>query len=422
MHTDTTEGTGPTPKGGFGRRVARILARGVLPLVVAAGGVAGAIQIYRTAPEAHRVKPASVATLVEVKAAQRSDERVIVRAMGTVVAARTVTLQPRVSGEIIELNDAFMPGGLLNTGDPILRIDPRDYELALEQSDSLVADARYGVKMELGHQEIAKREWSLLGAERDASELDRELALRKPHLEKANAALTAALAARKKAELDLQYTTIRAPFNSIVTTKGVDLGARVSTQTQLATLIGTDEYWVQVSIPVDRLKWIALPRGETEVGAGVRIHQSIGDAAHAEWAGRVVRLLGDLEPVGRMARLLVEVEDPLGLQSPDQPRPPLLIGSYVNVEIEGAALHDVTVIPRNALRDADRVWLVGEDNRLVVHQVEVVWRNRDQVFVRGIGEGAPLIVSALATPVEGMTLRVESAEDAPATTELEAEG
>jgi len=413
----------PSKTRGFVRALVRGVFKYFLPLVVIAGGSIGAVHLVRTGPKAKQRIPEKSATLVKVQQANHSDELVKIYAMGTVVAAQEVVLQPRVSGQIIKINPVFIPGGFFKADEMIFQIDPRDYELALEQSRSQVARARYEIKMEQGHQDIAKREWELLGV-KDASELDRELALRKPHLEMANASLAAALAAEQKAKLDLQRTTIRAPFNGIITSKNVDLGAQVTPQTPLATIVGTDEYWVQVSVPVDQLKWITFPNPDNQQGSLVHIYQQNGAEVTNTRTGRVLRLMGDLEPQGRMARVLVTVRDPLDLQKPDnEKRVPLLIGSYVNTVIEGAKLQNVISVPRSVLRDGKNIWIMNANNELDIRQVDIAWKGRNTVFIRdGIQNGEQLVVSDLPAPVVGMRLRTESSDNQQLTDDRVADG
>jgi len=346
--------------------------------------------------------------LVRVEMVQQANERAIVRAMGTVVPALEMVLKSRVPGEIIATHPEFIEGGFLKKGTKILQIDPQDYELAVEQKRSQVVNAQYALKMELGHQEVAQREWELLKGDKPAKDLDLELALRKPHLEKARAELVAAEADLKQAKLDLARTAIRAPFNAIVRNKHVELGSQVSTQDVLAELVGADEYRIQVSIPVDRLKWITIPTEMGESGSAVRIIYGTGSAPTFQRMGKVIKLLGDLDAEGRMARVLVSVKDPLDRQGNETKRPPLLIGDYVRVEIEGHELKDVFKIPRTALRDNSKIWVEKGEGVLHIRQVEVVWRDPQYIFLRdGLKEGERLIVSDLATPVEGMAVIVE---------------
>jgi RND family efflux transporter MFP subunit len=259
----------------------------------------------------------------------------------------------------------------------------------------------------MGRQDVAKREWELLNKGVPHNPLDSELALRKPHLEKAQADLEAARAALQRAELDLARTVVRAPFNCMVRTKNVDLGSRASSQDQLADLVGTDQYLVRASVPVDRLKWIVIPSGGKDQGSKTRIFY--GNASGSERKGTVVRLLGDLEEEGRMARILIAVDDPLDLDSPDQTRPPLLIGEYVRLEIEGPELNDVVVLPRAALRDGTYVWVIGDGDTLDIRSVDIAWRGEEAVLVRNeLRDGERIIMTGLSAPVQGMKVMVNT--------------
>jgi RND family efflux transporter MFP subunit len=312
-----------------------------------------------------------------------------------------------VGGEIIDLNPEFIPGGLLQEKTQMLQIDPKDYQLALQQKQRGLSDAEYAYKLELGRQDVARREWNLLYGENIGGQVESELALRKPHLEKAQADIEAAKAEIELAKINLARTTVTSPFNALVLNKYVDLGSQVSPQEKLADLVGTDEYWVQVSVPVEHLKWLKIPNDKNDEGAQTTILYRESSRRQ----GKIIRLLADLSKEGRMARLLVEIEDPLDLQVKDSRRPPLLIGEYVRVLIDGADLHDVYRIPRFALRNDNQVWFVDKDKKLVIKPVNTLWREEEYVYVRdGLQPDDLLIISPLAAPIDGMDLRIEGAE------------
>jgi RND family efflux transporter MFP subunit len=375
----------------------------ILPFIIVSIGIAGAVLFNKTAPKARKRPPAKMSSVVRVKKVHPSTHKLLISAMGTVIPARQIKLKSRVSGEVIETDPEFVVGGLLPKGTKALQIDPEDYKLALARKQSQVADASFELKIELGRQDVAKREWELLNNGGPSNNKDIALALRKPHLNKAKADLNAAKAELKQAGLNLSRTTIRAPFNAIVRTKNIELGSQVSPQDQLAELVETDEYWIMVSIPVDRLKWISLPKDISDTGAKVRIKYRKGNTRE----GYVVRLLGDLETKGRMARVIVSVIDPLDLKNPSKKRAPLLIGEYVHLEIEGQELNNVTRIPRTALRENNHIWVAGNDKKLRIKTVEVVWKDTKTVFLRnGLQPDDRLIVSDLSAPVNGMPLKI----------------
>lgn len=379
-----------------------------LCILIVSVGLLTATYFNKTAPKARKRPPAQTVHNVEVMPLYPATHQVIVTAMGVVVPSREIKLKTRVSGEIVSIHSEFQLGGFIKKGAVVLKIDPSDYRLAVARKKSEVISGQGALELEMGHQDVAKREWDLLNKGRPIQKEKSALALRKPHLAKAKAVLAAAEADLKQAKLHLDRTVVKAPFNGLVRTKNVELGSQVSSQEQLAELIGTDEYWVQAALPVDQLKWIRIPRSPGNTGDPVRIVYQNG----FERKGTVLRLLGDLAPEGRMARVLISIPDPLNIGSDSGQKPPLLIGEYVRIEIQGKSLSNIYRVPRNALRDNTHLWLLNGTNRLDVRAVETVWRSRDSVFIRdGLKHGEQLIVSGLSKPVPGMALKVQSQND-----------
>ena len=394
----------------------KIVVQALAALFILAVGLAAARWLISNPPRAERKQTEPSLPLVRVMEAEPVSYRVDVSAMGTVVASREVALYPEVTGRIIEQSPRLVPGGLFREGETILRIDARDYRIAVKQQEAALENARLELKLEKGRKVIAEREWKLLADEIPATAENRALALREPQQKSAAVSLEAAEAALELAELNLERTAIRAPFNAIVQEELVDVGLRVSPQTRLATLIGTDSFWVQVSVPVDRLRWIVFPRDGEPSPLDVRITQELGPDDRIELKGRLLRLLGDLDPAGRMARVLVSVEDPLGLKDgPGQERPGLMLGAYVRVEIQGKRLRDVFVLPRTAVREGARVWILDPEDRLRFRDVKILWRTEDEVVIsQGLTKGERVVLTRLASPVPGMSLQVrkEPAENA----------
>jgi RND family efflux transporter MFP subunit len=392
----------PNPPGG--RRRKAVVALMSLAVIAAAVGIA--VVLVYTRPKAGKRHPhAKMNPLVSVINVRPETHTVTVRVMGTVVPAKELTLKTRVAGEIVRMHPEFAEGGLLQKGEEILRIDDLDYRLVVAQRQSAVADARYALKLEMGRQEIAQREWQLLNGDTPAAAGDAELALRKPHLEKAQSDLIAAEAELEAARLQLARTKIAAPFNAIVRTISVQQGAQVTPQESIATLVNTDTYWVQASIPMDQLQWIDIPGRKASKGSDVVVHYQKG----ATRTGRVIKLLSDLEKQGRMARLVIRIADPLSLVSPGTQAPAMLIGEYVQADIRGRPVAEAYRIPREALREESRVWIVGKENSLEIRKVHVAWRDTQSVIIKqGLQPGERVVVSDLAAPVKGMAVDIDT--------------
>lgn len=404
--------TDNTPAKQFSTSLRKTIIRIILPVIVVTLGAYCASLVFKSGPEAKRRKPVRQATWVQVLTAQRTSPQVNIQAMGTVMPARQVALHSQVSGRVMELTPEFVIGGHFEAEEMMLKTDPREYQLTIVQRQSDVTRARYELKLEIGRQDIAKREMELFQSGKSASKTDRALALRKPHLANARASLKAAKAALAKARLDLERTEIKAPFNALIQEKQIDLGANISPQTPLATLVGTDQYYVEASVPANHLQQIKIPSDSQTIGARVTIKPDA--KAKSAYQGRVIRLRADLEREGRMARILIAIQDPLRLQMPVPPdKPPLLLGAFVNLEIEGPHLKELFAIPVTALRDGKRLWIMDTDNILEIRDTEIVWRERETVYVKnGLHEGENLIVSAIAAPVAGMPLRLKKIKGA----------
>jgi RND family efflux transporter MFP subunit len=369
--------------------------KSLLPAVLISIAVLIATVLVKTKPKAEKKMPPKRAELVNTQPLESGDETVVLQVTGTVTPSKKIRVRARVTGEVVQIADGFIDGGLLAENEAILKIDPVDFELALVQSASALEKARFDYKIELGRQDVAKREWELLKPEGEVSELEMELALRIPHLKASKAALQAAEANLKKAELNLARTEIKTPFNAVVLSRNVNLGSQAAQQDVLAELAGTDEYWITVSIPVDRIEWLTIPGSKARIYSG---NKSVRE-------GRVIKLLGDLEEKGRMARVLINVDDPLSLKPENAEKKPLLLGEYVRVEIDGRELDDVYSIPREALRENGQIWIATTNETLDIRTVDVLWRDASRVLIRdGLSNQDLLIVSDLTAPIHGMNV------------------
>lgn len=425
--------------------------RGVAMLLVIGAAVGISAYWMTNRPKAKRRPPNSEAVRVRVREVTAETEKVVVKVMGTVVPATEIQLASRVGGEIIEVSPGFVPGGRFKAGDVVVRVDPKDYELAVQQqeatllqrtaeteqraaevaqreSDIVRADAALAIEM--GQQSVAKRELEMLGQTVEPE--DNALVLREPQLKSAQAdciaakaakrttdgavkaaeaALSAAKVALEDARLDLARTTVRTPFNALVKQQQVDVGSQVSVGSTLASLVGTDRYWVQVLVPLSQLKWIRVPGTNSETSSPVRVYHEAAWGKDVFRTGTVERLMADLEPQGRMARLLVAVDDPLGLKTDLEKRFPLVLDAYVRVEIEGRELPNIVRIGRTELRDGNRAWVMNKDNKLEIRDVTVAWSGPDHVCVsQGLNPGDKLVVSDLGAAKSDMDLRTGDAK------------
>jgi len=363
-------------KGFFFSKLTKIL----VPLMLIAAGGAAWAYFKATAPMIERTQPQRQSAVVQVQPAERSDARIVIAAMGTVVPFREVTLKARVSGEIRSVASQFVPGGRIAKGVELLSLDPSDHQVEVQKARSALEDARAALAIEQGSQAIAREELRLLSESSAEVISGTDLALRKPQLQQARAAVSSAEADLRQTLLDLDRTVVRVPFNALIVERDVNVGAYVGAQDSLTTIAGTDEFWVEAVVPLDQLSYIDLNHAG---GCPAVIRSQTGNG---RWQGKVVRIAGKLNETSRMATVIVAISDPLGLQS-DLAVPRLIIDDYVFVEITGRSLPGVIELPRSVLQDGDTVWIC-DNNALDIRSVTSAWKSADKVYIQsGLAPG-----------------------------------
>jgi RND family efflux transporter MFP subunit len=382
----------------------------LLGVLILAVGVAISVWMFRTRPRSQQVERPRMAPLVDVvDLLPAKSVRVVVEALGTVVAADEALMQAEVSGRIDWVNDDLVEGGVVTNGEELVRIDRRDYELSVRQRQSDVDAAAGALRIEQGRQDIAAREWALLKGGADASELDEDLALRRPQMRTAEAMLRAAEAALRMAQIELERATLRAPFDAVIAEAPADIGDQATPGALLARLVGTSTFRVKVSLRSDQLAWLAVGAASGREGSVARVVTAGGVIRE----GRLRSLMPELESNGRMAQVLIDVVDPLARESGGDARQ-LLLGDFVTVQIDGRMSEPVVRVPRTALRDGSSLWLLDGSGRLRIVKADVVWDTADEVFLgNAFDPGTRLVLSGIGAPVEGMELAVER-EAAPA--------
>ena len=400
----------------------------VLPVLILALGF-GAFQLLASMQEPpQRVSRSYAGPLVEAIAAPLQQVQVVVEGQGTVRPDAQIDLVPQVSGIVVWKDSDFKPGGTFAKGALLFRIDPRDYELAVQQAAVQVAQAHYQLDLAREEAAIAEQEWEKLHA---ADQAPTDLVLRKPQLRAAEASLQGAEARLAEAQLHLDRTKVYAPFVGRVRTARVDVGQHLNVGQAIAQLYSIEKAEIVVPVPDEDLGWFTLPlpiavsaastpntgsvsdlsaEGRSRAfafsreGASAEVSGTFAGRQH-QWSGRVVRTEGELDPQSRMVRLVVEVEAPYGGIADGIP--PLTVGMFVGVAIAGRTVDGVRVLPRVALRQGDRVWTVGRDGVLSIRPVQVVRALKDEVLAYiDMAPEERIIVSQLSGVTDGMQVRL----------------
>ena len=373
---------------------------------VAIIGIALAAVLVKTGkgPESQIAKPKLPS--VEVRIAEATRHTYRIQSQGTALPRTSIRLVSEVSGKVVSVEESFDAGQVFAKDDVLLKIDSRDYELALAQAKSQVAQAELRLQMEINEADVVRREWRLLNQGEPTG-----LQAREPQLAHARAALEAARATEEAAKRNLDRCIIRAPFAGMVARAGVRPGQFAALAAPLGELFATDIAEVRLPLVTSDLSFIDLPASGAKVVLGqapkVTLSAQAGDR-RMKWLGHIVRSEETVDPMNRMVYVVAQVVDPYGLAKRDGA--PLRSGTFVRASIEGRSQENVIVLPRHALRGRNQVWIVSE-NKLTFRTVKVAFADAKQVIVAaGIQPGEQVVVSLLAAVVDGMGVKVREAE------------
>ncbi|MEM9494357.1 MAG: HlyD family efflux transporter periplasmic adaptor subunit, partial [Myxococcota bacterium] len=187
-----------------------------------------------------------------------------------------------------------------------------------------------------------------------------------------------------------------------------EIGQRATTQSEVVRLAGVATFWITASVPPEQAAMLPRLGGPPAV-----VTLDLGLGERIERTGRLVRILPEVDPQGRMSRVLIAVDDPLGLDPATRAGgaevAPLPIGSYVRVSIDAGTIAAAVAVPREAVRENGQVWVRDDAGEVQFRPVEVLWRGDASVLLRGeFAAGDAIITSYLSDPLPGLRVRVRA--------------
>jgi len=391
----------------MGEKKRRFVHFAVTVVFLAAGAVLFGVMTAGK-PKLKKQKPPPPVPAVRTIKVETGERQVTITGEGTVKPLREIALVPQVGGEVIELSPSMVNGGEFQRGEILVRIDPADYELAATLAEASVKSSESTLQMTREEAAAAREEWDLLRKGDPAgADAPPPLVAKEPQLAAARARLEADRSNLRKALLHLERTRLDAPFDGRVLTESVDEGQYVAPGQPLATLYSIEAAEIVVPLEDEILAWIDVPGFTPGHGPGSPARVRARFAGREQtWPGRLVRSEGALDARTRMVNVVVQVDRPYAS------RPPLAVGLFVEVEIEGRTLQKAALIPRSALRQGDVVWVVDEAGKLHFREVKVAMARGDEVVVRaGLEDGERVVISALGAVTDGMSVRSMSVEE-----------
>lgn len=346
--------------------------------------------------------------MVRVTDVKTGPQPVMIRGEGTVQPLREIDLVPQVGGKIVYMSPELVNGGGFKKGDTLLAIDPVDYELAVTLAEAKVKDSESNLKIIREEALVAKEEWRIHhSGNSQTNKVPPPLVAKEPQLAAARAKLDADRADLKKALLNLERTVVKAPFEGRVANKMVDVGQYVSPGQTAAVIFSTEAVEIPVPLEDKTLFWFSVP-GFTpgdSAGSSATVYARIAGRTIVS-KGRVVRAEGRLDEKTRMITVVVRVDKPYAI------KPPLAVGLFVTVDIEGRILPDAAVIPRAALHQDATVWVVNDKGILRFRKVTVArYQGNGIIIESGLNNGEQVVISPLKAVTDGMIVRTAQAKE-----------
>jgi len=360
-----------------------IVIPGIFIVAIAIAAVLGQMK-----PEPPKNEDQEFDPLVEVMVLEVSTESFRIDSQGTVKPRTQTVVSAEVLGSVVSISPKFVAGGVFEKGETLMRIDPTNYTVAVDKADALVA----------------QRQIEFDGAKKLRSQGYRAEA----ELASAAAALASAQAELVNARRNLERTHIRLPYAGMVLSKDADLGQFVNAGTVLGVTFATDLAEVRLPLTDQDLAFVELPAAAAISSTGSSSGPAVSLTAIQKgkltnWDAQIVRSEGVVDERSRVTYAVAQIDDPYQLEADGTPLP---IGTFVSARIDGVANIDVIRIPRTALRGADQVLVVDDENTIQIRTVDILRADNQYAYVRdGVTAGERITTTAIEAPTNGMSVR-----------------
>lgn len=412
----------PSEVGDGGRKLLRSI---LLVIVLLGGGTGIAWLLYSLKDEPPRRQdtlPPPVVRVVELQ-----PELVVERfnGYGTALPDRAATLAAQVSSIVIERVNDIEPGSAVQKGQPLIRLDPREFQLRLDRARALVAADQAGIDeqtalaielnglMRTAGEEVRvtldeKKRVSALFEETQATrkEFDfanlsyqrarriqqqyaMELAAIAPRKARFEAGRQGQLAAVELARLNVDRCTITAPFTGVIQTLLIDVGDHVGPGSPMLRLIDPS----RVEIPIQ------LPNAVYDrVAIGGACTLSSEAQPGTQWYGRIARKAPLADEQTRTFSVYIDVDN-------TAESVPLVPGIFVRADVEGSSHANRLLVPRSAIRKEGV--LIAKNGVATRRSVTVERLIQDKALVEGeLVAGDLVILSHLERLHEGSPVRI----------------
>ena len=377
----------------------------ILPIVILGGFVSVALALIRNPASVEENALELIPVTVRVVEVRQESTQLVVGSQGKVQAAQSASLSAPVAGPIAWISPSMESGGYVDSGQSLIRIDRAEYATAVARTRASLQQA--AAEAAFAEQELDRlRE---LAEERLASESQLQDAERRVEVNKAQ--LANAKASFEQAELDLERTNIRSPFNAIIEGRDVELGQYVNRAQSMGVLYGADEVEVRVPLAIRQLGFLDIPPGQRrelspDQAPEVTLTGIYGGREYT-WSGSLVRIEASIDPNSNTVQTIIRVQQPVPADdiSGAVDSIPLPIGLFVSAEIRGRRVDDIITLPRSVIRNNNQVLVVDAENKMHYREIEIFRLEEQQVLISsGIAPGEKICISPIQAVVDGMAV------------------
>ncbi len=427
------------------------------PLALGIGGF-----IWLTTPDpAEKVTPAETVTVVRTLTLTPTSAVPSAVGYGRVVAEDSWQAISQVEGRTVFVDDRLSVGSILPADTEIIRIDPRDYEIALaratasrdsaqaslDEVEATEANTKSSIELETRIEDVRRGELerqetllakgsvaqakvdtavsNLLAQEKKVLDLENSLLLLPTQRASLQATVNTRIVEIEEAERALANTSVSTPLTGRVTAKSVSAGQFVRFGDTLAAIESTNasevtaEFQTRVmgnliSVLIGDGANVTAPQIDTpdafkrleQLNLQAEVRMSSGDRSFL-WPAELVRFDGSADPTTGTVGLVVRVESP-SVPDPAQQRPPLTNGMFVEVRLSAPEPIEALRIPRAAIHtdgEVSFVYVIDNQSRLARHDVGTGSVQDDAVVIRnGLSQGDRIVLSDPRPAVIGMLL------------------
>jgi|GEM_PF-5969935 len=374
--------------------LARIIA--VLVVLAATSGIIFGLYKLKSTPPVQ--PPGDTRPLVRVMVPTVETLTLDVETTGTVQAFARMTLAAEVTGRLENVNAALQPGAVASTGTALWRTETVDLDAAVARVQAELATAELVLAQEEALANEAVHDLGLLDAAEPSA-----LARREPQIASARARVASSKAALQQAQRDRERSTMQAPRDLVIEARLAESGQWITRGQGIFQVRAADSVEVQVPITLTELTRLGLPPTPGDF-AGAAPQATVITADGRSATGPVVRTLGNLDPMTRLAMLIIRLPGTANL----------VPGDHVTVHFAGPQQATGITIPRYLLRRDGSVLLVDSESRLIEHPTQILLQRRAEVVIApDLPPNTRVVLNRLEAWSAGSAVRI--AEDIPAT-------